>query len=200
MSVIRQDATTKAWVIIATERATRPDDFEGAMPARASPEHEASCPFCPGYEMSTPPELWRLSDPQGSGWAVRVIPNKFAALAGTGEPHRREAGPLFREMDGIGAHEVIIETPVHNRVMPLMTDAEIELVLQAYQARSGRFAPTRACATSSSSRTMVNGQGRPSSTHTRSSSPLLSHHSRFGARMRWRSGTTMIQDGACMPT
>jgi UDPglucose--hexose-1-phosphate uridylyltransferase len=135
MSVIRQDATTKAWVIIATERAMRPDDFRGAIPARASPEHEASCPFCPGHEMSTPPEVWRLSDPQGSGWAVRVIPNKFAALAGAAEPQRREAGPLFREMDGVGAHEVIIETPMHNRVMPLMTDAEIERVLQAYQAR-----------------------------------------------------------------
>jgi UDPglucose--hexose-1-phosphate uridylyltransferase len=66
---------------------------------------------------------------------VRVIPNKFAALAGASEPQRREAGPLFCEMDGVGAHEVIIETPVHNRVMPLMTDAEIERVLQAYQAR-----------------------------------------------------------------
>jgi UDPglucose--hexose-1-phosphate uridylyltransferase len=135
MSVIRQDATTKAWVIIATERALRPDDFRGAMPARASPEYEASCPFCPGHEMSTPPEVWRLSDPQGSGWAVHAIPNKFAALAGTAEPQWRKPGPLFREMDGVGAHEVIIETPVHNRVMPLMTDAEIERVLQAYQAR-----------------------------------------------------------------
>jgi UDPglucose--hexose-1-phosphate uridylyltransferase len=135
MSVIRQDATTKAWVIIASERAKRPHDFRRAMPARASPEHEASCPFCPGHEMSTPPEVWRLSGPQGSGWAVRVIPNKFAALAGASEPQRREAGPLFCEMDGVGAHEVIIETPVHNRVMPLMTDAEIERVLQAYQAR-----------------------------------------------------------------
>jgi len=135
MSVIRQDATTKAWVIIASERAKRPHDFRRAMPARASPEHEASCPFCPGHEMSTPPEVWRLSGPQGSGWAVRVIPNKFAALAGASEPQRREAGPLFREMDGVGAHEVIIETPVHSQVMPLMTDAEIERVLQAYQAR-----------------------------------------------------------------
>jgi UDPglucose--hexose-1-phosphate uridylyltransferase len=135
MSVIRQDVTTKAWVIIASERAKRPHDFRRAMPAAASPDHEASCPFCPGHEMSTPPEVWRLSDPQGSGWAVRVIPNKFAALAGACEPQRREAGPLFREMDGVGAHEVIIETPVHNRVMPLMTDAEIERVLQAYQAR-----------------------------------------------------------------
>jgi UDPglucose--hexose-1-phosphate uridylyltransferase len=135
MSIIRQDATTKAWVIIATERAKRPHDFKKAMATHASATYEASCPFCPGHEMSTPPEVWRLSHPQGTGWAVRVIPNKFAALAGAAEPQRREAGPLFREMDGVGAHEVIIETPVHNRVMPLMTDVEIERVLQAYQAR-----------------------------------------------------------------
>jgi UDPglucose--hexose-1-phosphate uridylyltransferase len=135
MSVIRQDATTKAWVIIATERAKRPHDFTRAMPARATPKYEASCPFCPGHEMSTPPEVWHLLEPQGSAWAVRVVPNKFAALAGASGPKRREAGPLFREMDGVGAHEVIVETPAHNRVMPLMTDAEIKHVLQAYQAR-----------------------------------------------------------------
>jgi UDPglucose--hexose-1-phosphate uridylyltransferase len=135
MSVIRQDATTKAWVIIASERAKRPHDFRRPMAAPASTAYEASCPFCPGHEMRTPPEVWRLSNPQGTEWAVRVIPNKFAALAGASEPQRREAGPLFREMDGVGAHEVIIETPVHNRVMPLMTDAELERVLQAYQTR-----------------------------------------------------------------
>jgi UDPglucose--hexose-1-phosphate uridylyltransferase len=135
MSVIRQDATTKMWVIIAPERGRRPHDFRRATAARVLPEHEPSCPFCPGNEATTPPEVWRVSDPQGTGWGVCVIPNKFAALAGAAAPRRREAGPLFREMDGVGAHEVIIETPVHNRLMPLMTDAEIERVLLAYQAR-----------------------------------------------------------------
>jgi UDPglucose--hexose-1-phosphate uridylyltransferase len=95
MSVIRQDVTTKAWVIIASERAKRPHDFRRAMPAAASPDHEGSCPFCPGHEMSTPPEVWRLSDPQGSGWAVRVILLRrgHGRAAHVGDPARPQPRP-----------------------------------------------------------------------------------------------------------
>jgi UDPglucose--hexose-1-phosphate uridylyltransferase len=64
-----------------------------------------------------------------------VVPNKFAALTPEGDPRRRDDGPLFREMDGVGHHEVIIETPVHNRFIPLMEDPEIERVVQAYRER-----------------------------------------------------------------
>jgi UDPglucose--hexose-1-phosphate uridylyltransferase len=64
-----------------------------------------------------------------------VVPNKFGALTDEGTPQRREEGPLFREMTGVGHHEVIIETPVHNRPLPLMTDTEVAQVLGVYQAR-----------------------------------------------------------------
>lgn len=135
MSVLRQDPTTKEWVIIATGRGKRPHELTRASePAPAAPR-KPSCPFCPGNEAQTPPELLRIADRHGIGWAVRVLPNKFAALAGEGEPRRREAGPLFREMAGVGHHEVIVETPVHDRVLSLMTDAEVERVLRAYQSR-----------------------------------------------------------------
>jgi UDPglucose--hexose-1-phosphate uridylyltransferase len=135
MSIIRQDPTTKEWVIIATDRAKRPHDFAPAGEPRRSGPHEASCPFCPGNEASTPAEVLRIPDPEGSGWVVRVMPNKFAALTGNGEPQRREDGPLFREMDGVGYHEVIVETPIHNQPIPLMADAEVEQILRAYQTR-----------------------------------------------------------------
>jgi len=132
-SVVRQDPTTREWVIVAPSRGRRPH-----MPRREpdeAAERDAACPFCPGNEATTPAGVLRLPGPGGSGWAVRVIPNKFAALAPEGEPVRRERGPLFREMDGVGHHEVIVETPSHNHPMPRMTDAEVELVLRAYQAR-----------------------------------------------------------------
>lgn len=135
MSIIRQDPTTKEWVIIATNRAKRPHDFKKAGEPPLVASREPSCPFCPGNEAQAPPEILRLPDPQGTGWAVRVIPNKFAVLSGPGEPQRRQDGPLFREMDGIGYHEVIVETPLHDRVIPLMVPAEVEYVLRAYQAR-----------------------------------------------------------------
>jgi UDPglucose--hexose-1-phosphate uridylyltransferase len=135
MSIIRQDPTTKAWVIIAADRAMRPHDFQQAREPRVLAPRDESCPFCPGNEADTPPEVLRLPGDQGIGWSVRVIPNKFGVLASQGEAWRQEEGPLFREMHGVGYHEVIVETPVHNRRPSQMDDAEVERVLQAYQAR-----------------------------------------------------------------
>jgi len=82
-----------------------------------------------------PEELFRIADLRGTGWTVRVTSNKFPAVGPTGRLERREEGPLFREFDGVGAHEVIVETPVHDRQLPVMTDREVTDVLTAYQAR-----------------------------------------------------------------
>lgn len=135
MSLIRQDPTTKEWVIIATDRAKRPHEFGRSKKERDQPEHDAACPFCPGNEDHTPPAVLQLDARKNDGWAVRVVPNRFAALTGDGEPERREYGPLFREMDGVGYHEVIIETPHHNRFLAEMEDEEVGLILEAYRLR-----------------------------------------------------------------
>jgi UDPglucose--hexose-1-phosphate uridylyltransferase len=135
MSIIRQDPTTKEWVIIAAERIRRPHEHGRHARTRTQPDETGSCPFCPGHETSTPPEVFRIPDPTGTGWAVRVTANKFPALHDGGRLERREARPLFREMDGVGAHEVIIETPAHGRSVPMMTDREVADILTAYQSR-----------------------------------------------------------------
>lgn len=135
MSVIRQDPTTKEWVIMATERAKRPHEFKKPGVPRSLETYEKACPFCAGNETLTPPEVLRMDGPQPAGWAVRVVPNRFSALRMDGEPRRREIGPLFREMEGVGYHEVIVEGPGHNRLIPMMTDAEVEGILLAYQRR-----------------------------------------------------------------
>ena len=135
MSIIRQDPTTKEWVIIAAERKRRPHEFAKPAGAPAMSQEEASCPFCPGQEAATPDEIFRIPAPKESGWVVRVTSNKFPALGQTGSLERREEGPLFREMDGVGMHEVIIETPSHDRVLALMTDQEVADVLITYQVR-----------------------------------------------------------------
>ena len=135
MSVIRQDPTTKEWVIIAAERMRRPHDYNTRVHPRVESKEAGPCPFCPGHEASTPEEVFRIAEAGGTGWAVRVTANKFPALGVTGRLDRREAGSLFREMDGVGYHEVIVETPIHDRITPLMTDGEMELVLRAYQER-----------------------------------------------------------------
>lgn len=135
MSIIRQDPTTKEWVIVAAERMRRPHEYNEHARPRSQPDESGSCPFCPGHEASTPEEVFRIPASGGTDWAVRVTGNKFPALGDGGGLERREAGPLFREMDGVGAHEVIIETPAHDRTLHMMTDHEVADILTTYQAR-----------------------------------------------------------------
>jgi UDPglucose--hexose-1-phosphate uridylyltransferase len=135
MSVLRQDPTTKEWVIVATERARRPHDFKKQATRSPAPARDPLCPFCPGNEAKTPGELLRLGDEAKSGWSVRVVPNKFPAVVSGGELQRRELGPLFREMDGVGHHEVIVESQRHDLPVALMSAGAVELVLRAYQER-----------------------------------------------------------------
>lgn len=135
MSIIRQDPTTKEWVIIAAERTRRPHEYARPIRTRSRPTDTGSCPFCPGHEAATPDEVFRIPGGSRTAWAVRVISNKYPALGATGQLERRETGSLFREMDGVGIHEVIIETPIHDQSLPLMTDPEVADVLTAYQAR-----------------------------------------------------------------
>jgi UDPglucose--hexose-1-phosphate uridylyltransferase len=116
MSEIRQDQATKRWVIMATERAKRPHDLVRQRAAvEEQPEYSPECPFCPGNEGMTPPELSRVGEGAANspGWQVRVVPNRFAALSPDGEMAIREPH-WFTNVTGIGAHEVVIESPIHN--------------------------------------------------------------------------------------
>ncbi|MBF0545866.1 MAG: galactose-1-phosphate uridylyltransferase [Candidatus Riflebacteria bacterium] len=112
MPQLRKDPVTKRWVIINLEKSRGPKDFQ--LP---NPVHSAdNCPFCPGKETLTPPEVmsYREKDtlPNQPGWQIRVIPNKFPALQIEGDLDRTGIG-LYDMMNGVGAHEVIIETPNH---------------------------------------------------------------------------------------
>jgi len=135
MSEIRQDPTTKEWVIMARERAKRPHDFVRQQAEAEPPAFESSCPFCPGNEAMTPPEILSYRDHETQSWRVRAFANKFPALAPEGSTMRREEEGFFLGMDGIGVHEVIVETPVHNKPLALMEDSGVADVLFAYQER-----------------------------------------------------------------
>ena len=130
MPEIRQNPATKEWVIIATERAKRPEDFITAETVKEQvPDYDENCPFCPGHEESTPPEI--MSYRQNGNWSLRVVPNKFPALIPEGESVREKEFDLFRRMDGLGQHEVIIETPLHNASFGQISDEKaLEIVTQ----------------------------------------------------------------------
>jgi UDPglucose--hexose-1-phosphate uridylyltransferase len=138
MPQLRQDPTTKEWVIIAAERSKRPHDFKKAKILVGKSPYKEDCPFCQGNEALTPHEslAYRsggLADSQG--WWVRVIPNKFPALSPEGSWEIKEEKGFFRMMEGMGIHEVVIESPIHNQLLPLMEDKQVEEVLLAYRER-----------------------------------------------------------------
>jgi len=138
MPQLRQDPTTKEWVIIAAERSKRPHDFKKAELATEKPSYREDCPFCPGNEHLTPHETlaYRSGGPPDSkGWWVRVVRNKFPALSPEGSLERKDEKGFFRRMDGVGIHEVVIEDPLHNQLLPLMDDKQLEEVLLAYRER-----------------------------------------------------------------
>ncbi|HLD36525.1 MAG TPA: galactose-1-phosphate uridylyltransferase [Planctomycetota bacterium] len=136
MSELRKDPILGRWVIVASERAKRPVDFK--PDPVGPPKSTASCPFCEGNEKITPPEIYAIrkpfSAPNDKDWLVRVVPNKFPALAIEGNSDKRGKG-LYDYMRGIGAHEVIIETPQHVSSFAPLPEEQIQLIFQTYQAR-----------------------------------------------------------------
>ncbi|MGH9576706.1 MAG: galactose-1-phosphate uridylyltransferase [Terriglobales bacterium] len=133
MPEFRQNPITKEWVIIATERARRPDAFvRPPGPAVAQPAYYPECPFCPGNEHMSPAETWRHDT--GGRWDVRVVPNKFSALSMDGKRTRFNQG-LRHTASGVGIHEVIIETPQHNVPIALMPQEHVEIVMRSYKER-----------------------------------------------------------------
>ncbi len=133
MPELRQNFFTKEWVIIATERAKRPEELATHRAAQTQPSFVESCPFCPGNESKTPPEVMRTPY-GGEPWTVRVIPNKFAALSSDVQPVR-SLQHLRRRVDGFGFHEVIVDSPDHAGFFPFLPDEHIASVLRVYRER-----------------------------------------------------------------
>ena len=135
MPELRKDPVVGRWVIISTERSRRPTNF---TPVEME-NNATGCPFCPGNEDNTPPEVLAFRDadgrPNGPGWSVRVVPNKFPALQIEGTLDRRGEG-LYDKMNGVGAHEVVIETPDHAMDLAELPVEHIQLVLEAYRLRA----------------------------------------------------------------
>lgn len=127
MPELRKDPIVGRWVIIASERAKRPADFQVD---KSLPREGALCPFCPGHEDKTPPAILTYDSP----WTLRVVPNKYPALKIEGLLEKEGEG-LYDRMSGIGAHEVIIETPHHDKALSDLDEASVGRVFSAYRDR-----------------------------------------------------------------
>lgn len=120
MPELRRDPITGRLVIVAPERAARPDTFR--VTADPLPRAVETCPFCPGHEAMTPPEVARTGHGSADtpGWRVRVVPNLYPVVG-----------------DGVaGAHEVLVLSPEHDKPFAALTDDEAVEVLLAARARA----------------------------------------------------------------
>jgi len=96
------------------------------------------CPFCYENEDKTPPEIYAVrpanTQPNKPGWLVRVVPNRYPALTIEGDLNRQGLG-MFDLMNGVGAHEIIIESPDHHLNLCEALPEQIEHIVRAYIAR-----------------------------------------------------------------
>ena len=109
---LRRDPLSGRLVVVAPGRSKRPGAFRRSA-LEITPEELESCPFCAGHEERTPPESFRI--PAAGAWQVRVVPNLFPAFAG---------------------QEVVIHTPRHCHFISELTDEEVTMVAEAWQARA----------------------------------------------------------------
>ncbi|MEJ2324609.1 MAG: galactose-1-phosphate uridylyltransferase [Nitrospirota bacterium] len=132
MPELRLNLITREWVIIQCERARKPEEFAQRRERKYQPERLDSCPFCPGNEQKTPGEFARI--PSDGSWRIRVIPNKYAALLDEGELLRTNEGHRHL-VAGVGRHEVIVESPVHNMSTALFEIEQLTDILKMYKSR-----------------------------------------------------------------
>jgi UDPglucose--hexose-1-phosphate uridylyltransferase len=134
MSELRKDPAVDRWVIVSPERSQRPSDVH----FQPGGQWSDACPFCPGHEQMTPNEVlaYRHSHtmPNTPGWTVRVVPNKYPALGLDGTLGERGRG-LFGVMNGVGVHEVVIETADHEAALAMLPVRHVEQVLWAFRSR-----------------------------------------------------------------
>lgn len=130
---LRQSVVTREWVLFATDRRRRPDDWaaHGRAQTTDRPAFREDCPFCPGHLEQTSPETMRA---QGPGWTVRSCPNKYPAIL-PGDRTERTGEIFHRTMDGVGHHEVVIESDLHNVTLGLQPVEEVLGVLHVWRSR-----------------------------------------------------------------
>jgi len=135
MSELRRDPIVGRWVIVNLDHPTMPDQYEYEKQSWRG----GTCPFCYGNEAMTPPEIDSFRDvhtqPNTPGWQVRVVPNKFPALQIEGELKRHGVG-IYDMSSGVGAHEVLIESPYHQKDIPDLLNNEVENFLAMYCRRA----------------------------------------------------------------
>lgn len=136
MSQLRRDPITGRWIIVNYEKNIKPEEFSFEKVVKEN--NTEGCPFCPGNEKMTPPEIVahrNVGSPDTPGWTIRVVPNKYPALEAKGELEKRGLG-VFDRMNGVGTHEVIVDIPEHTKDVADISDEQAEEIIWSYVSRS----------------------------------------------------------------
>ena len=135
MPELRKDPVVGRWIVFSPERQIRPERYRCEEMPPTKPEED---PFLEGHETYTPPELYAIRPNGGSangpGWQVRVVPNRFPALRVEGDLEKEAVG-FYDRMNGVGAHEVIVETPHPKLPLEKQSLQGVVKVLEACRAR-----------------------------------------------------------------
>jgi len=151
---LRYDILSGDFAVIAVERTKRPSDFKKAQKGETHvPKRDPKCPFCPGNESMTPPEVYGLrkeGHENSPGWRIRVVPNKFPALVSTkvlsdteleafsaALCHLPETDDMamYWNIPGVGAHEVVIESPLHDGTLGTYEFSQMVAILNTLKER-----------------------------------------------------------------
>lgn len=125
MPELRKDYILDRYVIIAAERGKRPHEVDSAKASAGK-----TCYFCPGNESMTPPEIMRKGD-----WQIRVFDNKFPAVKLEGKPGLDTHNDFYTFADAVGKHEVVVETPEHDKQLWDLSEKQIAQVIEVYVER-----------------------------------------------------------------
>ena len=129
MPELRRDRFTKEWVFVASENITRPQKLVVPRQHKSAPSFDPNCPFCPGHENRTAPEILRVASPKG-GWSLRVLPRKFSGMSS--EPPEDSSSTAI---EGFGIHEIIVETPDHSLSTTMLPEPQLLSLLRTAKKR-----------------------------------------------------------------
>ncbi len=129
MGELRKDYFLDRYVLITDDRGKRPHEFLN----EEVKEKKMTCPFCPGNENLTPPEIDRLKD--NGNWKIRVFPNKYAIVLEKGKSNIMTENTFFTFASNFGKHEVIVETPDHKKKLSDLSEDHIREVFNIYIKR-----------------------------------------------------------------
>lgn len=127
---LRKDYILDRWVIISSVRGKRPHEFK----KKWETEKVDVCFFCPGNEGMTPAEIGRIAG-KGKSWKFRWFPNKFPAVEKEGQAEIRTDNTFYTFSNSYGVHEIIVETPDHDKQLWDLKAEDIKEVLKIYSQR-----------------------------------------------------------------